>query len=551
VKGGPIDGILWIPPGVSRPEREDSFVSKIMFVVPPYNYWGVEAIGTWPPLQIAYLAGAAETAGHEARIFDAMNTEGATFDSIRAEVERHRPDVVVAWDYLPVTGAIATAMVPNALRALGIAKEVDPAIRTVFGGPFPTFRHDELLRDPERRVDFVLRGEAEETLGELLNALPGERFEGVKGLAFRRGDDVVETGLRQHLSNLDALKPAWHLLDWKLYRYHIEPYGRMASVLTSRGCMMGCSFCSHRAFWRADWRARSPEDSVAEMRMLVEKYGVEAITMIDPYPTSDRARWERLLDLLIEAKLGVMILMETRVEDIVRDADILHKYREAGIVHLYLGAEGSTDEMLVSLNKGTSVSTNAKALQLARENDLITEASFMIGYPTETPESIDRTIEVAIRLNPDVAVFPVLTPMPFTPLFEQVKDRVRVLDYSKYNLATPIIEPYAMSLEDVSVALGRCYMTFYANKLPEVLALPDGFKRRYMLSAFQEMMKSYGKYFSHLGEKMPKMHHASGVGQMPESVRKMLALVGAPEAHGAGSAGATVLPMKAGKKKAV
>jgi anaerobic magnesium-protoporphyrin IX monomethyl ester cyclase len=516
---------------VFRFEREVRFVSKILFVVPPYNYWGVEAIGSWPPLQIAYLAGAAEAAGHEARIFDAMNTEGGTFDSIRAEVERYRPDVVVAWDYLPVTGAISTAIVPNALRALGIAKDVDPSIRTIMGGPFPTFRHEELLRDRDQRVDFVLRGEAEETLAELLNALPGDRLEDVKGLAFRRGGRVVATELRQHLVNLDALKPAWHLLDWSLYRYHIAPYGRMASVLTSRGCMMGCSFCSHRAFWRGDWRARSPEDSVAEMRLLVEEYGVEAITMIDPYPTSDRARWERLLDLLIETKLGVMLLMETRVEDIVRDADILHKYREAGIVHIYLGAEGSTDEMLVSLNKGTTVSTNARALQLARENDLITEASFMIGYPTETPESIDRTIEVAIRLNPDVAVFPVLTPMPFTPLFEQVKDRVRVHDYSKYNLATPIIEPYAMSLEDVSVALGRCYMTFYAKKLPEVLALPEGFKRRYMLSAFEEMMKSYGKYFGHLGTRMPKMQHGTGGGQMPESVRKMLAEVGVTD-HG-------------------
>jgi anaerobic magnesium-protoporphyrin IX monomethyl ester cyclase len=506
-------------------------VSKILFVVPPYNYWGVEAIGTWPPLQIAYLAGAAETAGHEARIYDAMNAEGGSFESIRAEIERMRPDLVVAWDYLPVTGAISTAMVPNALRALGIAKEVDPAIRTIMGGPFPTFRYEELLRDRDRRVDFVLRGEAEQTLGELLNALPGGRLDGVKGLAFLRDDDVVATEQRPHLGDLDALKPAWHLLDWSLYRYHIAPYGRMASVLTSRGCMMGCSFCSHRAFWRADWRARSPEDSVAEMRMLVEKYGVEAITMIDPYPTSDRARWERLLDLLIEAKLGAMLLMETRVEDIVRDADILHKYREAGVIHLYLGAEGSTDEMLVSLNKGTSVSTNAKALQLARENDLITEASFMIGYPTETQESIDKTIEVAIRLNPDVAVFPVLTPMPFTPIYDQLKDRVRVHDYSKYNLATPIIEPYAMSLEDVSVALGRCYMTFYANKLPEVLALPEGFKRRYMLSAFEEMMKSYGKYFSHLGDRMPRMHHGEGGGQMPESVRRMLSVVGAGGHH--------------------
>jgi anaerobic magnesium-protoporphyrin IX monomethyl ester cyclase len=198
--------------------------------------------------------------------------------------------------------------------------------------------------------------------------------------------------------------------------------------------------------------------------------------------------------------------METRVEDVIRDEDLLPKYRQAGVIHLYLGAEGSTDEMLVTLNKGTNVGQNKKAVDLAREHDIMTEASFMIGAPTETWKSIEGTIAEAIRVNPDIAVFPVLTPMPFTPIYQQFKDRVRVTDWSKYNLATPIVEPYDMTLEEVMVALGQCYMTFYARKMPEVLRLPDGFKRRYMLSAFQEMMKGYREHFSFLGMKMPKMH---------------------------------------------
>ena len=474
-------------------------------MVPPYTSWGVDAIGTWPPLQIAYLAGAAERAGHEARIFDAMNTAGATFDDIRAEIEAFRPDVVAAYDYLPVTGAISTAVVPAAVRALGLAKEVDPAITTLLGGPFPTFKYQELLRDPSGTVDIVLRGEAEATLPELLAALAGP-LDGVRGIAFLRDDEVIVTEIRTHIGDLDAIKPAWHLLDWEAYRYRIDPPGRMASILTSRGCMMGCSFCSHRAFWRGDWRARTPEDVMEEVRLLVDRYRVESITMIDPYPTHDRARWERLLDLFIEADLGVRLLMETRAEDVVRDEDILPKYVRAGIVHMYIGAEGSTDEMLDMLNKGTDVYLNERAIRLAREHGIVTEASFMIGHPTETWDSIARTIDVAIRMNPDIAVFPVLTPMPFTPLFEEMKDRIRVHDHSKYNLATPIIEPHAMSLEEVSIALGKCYMGFYARKIPEIQALPDGFKRRYLLSACKEMMAAYGKHFSHLGAKMPTMH---------------------------------------------
>jgi anaerobic magnesium-protoporphyrin IX monomethyl ester cyclase len=502
-------------------------VSRVLFVVPPYDCWGVQVIGTWPPLQLAYLAGAAEGAGHEARLFDAMNT-GRTFDDIRAEVARWRPDVVMTFDYLPVTGAISTATVPAALRALTIAKEVDPAIVTVIGGPLPTFLYGTIFGDAANRVDYVLRGEAEETLPELLAALPAGRAHEVAGVACVRGGQVVATPLRPHVPDLDTMRPAWHLLDWDAYHYNIEPWGRMASVLTSRGCMMGCSFCSHRQFWRGDWRAREPQKVVAEIRELVEAYRVEFITLIDPYPTNDRARWEKLLDLLIEAALPVRLLMETRVEDIIRDADILPKYRRAGIIHLYLGAEGSTDEMLVSLNKGTQVSTNKRALDLAREHDIMTEASFMVGGPTETWASIEKTIDVAIRLNPDIAVFPVLTPMPFTPIHEQMKDRIRVTDWSQYNLATPIIEPYEMSLDDVRVALGRCYMSFYGHKMREVFALPDGFKRRYMLSAFKEMMKGYKAHFSFLGDRMPKIPSMAGMAAAMAGL-KIPGLPGAPE----------------------
>lgn len=480
-------------------------MSKILFVVPPYNCWGVMVIGTWPPLQLAYLGSSAEKAGYEARIYDAMNKD-RTFDDIRAEIESYRPDVVMAFDYLPVTGAISTATVPAALHALSIAKDVDPSILTMIGGPLPTFLYSDILTDPANRIDYVLRGEMEETAEELLRVVAeGAPVDDVRGIAFVRDGEVVATPMRPHIADLDPVKPAWHLLEWDAYHYNIEPWGRMASILTSRGCMMGCSFCSHRQFWRGDWRARTPEVVIEEIRELVDVYKVEFITMIDPYPTNDRQRWEHLLDLLIAEKMPVKLLMETRVEDVIRDADILSKYRDAGIIHLYIGAEGSTDEMLASFNKGTDVSMNQRAIDLARENGIMTEASFMVGSPEETWQSIDKTIEVAIRLNPDIAVFPVITPMPFTPIHEQYKDRIRVTDWSQYNLATPIVEPYAMTIDEVNQALAKCYMEFYRHKAPEVLALPDGFKRRYMLSAFKEMMAGYRDQFTALGIDMPML----------------------------------------------
>ena len=501
-------------------------MSRILFVTPPYTCWGVQTIGNWPPLQLAYLAGAALKAGHEAKIYDAMNKD-TSFEDIRAQVEAYKPDFVMSLDYLPVTGAISTATVPAALEALAVAKQVDPAIVTMIGGPHPTFMYEEILRDEANHADFVIRGEAEATLVELMAAAKGGSPEDVKGIAFLKDGEVVAAPMRQHIEDLDTLEVAWHLLDWDDYHYNIEPWGRMASVLTSRGCMMGCAFCSQRLFWRGDWRARDPKKVIDEMQHLVDEYKVEFITLIDAYPTHDRDRWEQILDLLIEAKLPVHLLIETRVEDIIRDADILPKYHDAGIIHVYLGAETSTDEMLNSLNKGTTIDQNKQAVDLLKANDIMIEASFMIGFPNETQDSIRATIAAAVALNPDIAVFPVITPMPFTPLWDEMHDRIRVWDYSKYNLVEPIIEPYAMTLEEVSLALGRCYMTFYAAKMKEIIALPDGFKRRYMLSAMKQMMRDYGEHFDFLGLGMARMAQVMGLG-VPKEMAEALKAPNAP-----------------------
>jgi anaerobic magnesium-protoporphyrin IX monomethyl ester cyclase len=95
--------------------------------------------------------------------------------------------------------------------------------------------------------------------------------------------------------------------------------------------------------------------------------------------------------------------------------------------------------------------------------------------------------------------------MPFTPIHKEMKDRIRVTDYSQYNLVTPIIEPYEMTMEEVTKALGLCYMQFYTNKMPEIAGLEDGFKRRYMMSAFVQMMKDHGSNFAFEGADMDKM----------------------------------------------
>lgn len=480
---------------------------KILFVTAPYHCWGVQVVGAWPPLHLVYLAGAVRGAGVEPKIYDAMN-KSHSYDEIRAEIERFKPDYVLTYDYLPVTGAISTAALPDSIAILKLAKEIDPAIVTLLGGPHPTFLPAEVLEAEENVVDYILVGEGELTLRALLVALQGgtpDAAKQVKGIAYRDQGKTIVNGRREQISDLDELKPAWDLLEWDLYNYWVHPGGRMASILSSRGCEMNCSFCSQRLFWRGSWRAREPEQVIEEIRLLHDKHQVKVFTLIDAYPTRDRRRWEHFLDLLIEEDLGLLLLMETRVEDIVRDKDILDKYRKAGVIHIYMGAESGDDDVLSSLNKGIEMKTTKEALELLNKAGIVTEASFMIGFPEETWESVQKTIEAAIYLNPDVAVFPIVTPWPYTPMYKEMKDRIRVFDYSKYNLVTPIIEPLQMSLEEVTQALAKCYMEFYSHKMQEIFGLEDGFKKDYLMSAMRLMMKEQCSAFRMTGMKMPDL----------------------------------------------
>lgn len=475
---------------------------KILFVTAPYHTGGIQVAGNWPPLYMAYLAGAARESGAEARIYDAM-TKYHSYPEIKEEIERYRPDYVMTMDYQPVTGTISTGPVPAALGVLKAAKEADPSIVTIISGTHPTFMYEEML-NTEPDIDLIILGEGELSLKNILSADSLTEAKKAKGIAYRDKGGIAVTMREDHIKDLDTLRPAWDLLDWNDYVYHVEPGGRLASVLTSRGCDMGCSFCSQRVFWKEEWRGRDPEKVVEEIAYLHDKYDIKFFTVIDPYPTKDRKRWERILDLLIEKRLGAYFLLETRVDDIVRDRDILHKYKEAGFVHIYIGAESAEKEVLDILNKGISMEQAKEGLDSLREAGIISESSFMVGFLHDTRESIDRTLELAKYLNPDIAVFPIVTPWPYTPLYEQMKDRIRVFDYSKYDLLHPIAEPYNMTIQEVDEAVGRCYQGFYSGKIPEILALKDEFKNNYLLSAFKLMMKDFASTFK---DKNIEMRH--------------------------------------------
>jgi anaerobic magnesium-protoporphyrin IX monomethyl ester cyclase len=471
----PLDDLLRKVMGIAEMHK------KILFVTPPYHCGVVEVAGRWIPLNFVYLAGAARQAGVTAEIYDAM-----TKDHGYPEIEKRFRESGA--DYVASTAITST--INDAVKTLELAKKVNPRTVTILGGVHPTFCYEEVLGSSDA-VDYIVCGEGETTIRQLLAALEaGEDPAGVPGVAFRRDGSVVKTPKRCFMESIDDLPAAWDLLEWQDYKYFVIPNSRLGAISTSRGCDHDCIFCSQQKFWEKSWRARDPQKVVDEIACLHATYGVNVFLITDEYPTSNRERWETFLDLLIARELPVYLLMETRTPDIVRDRDIMWKYRKAGVVHIYIGIEATDQETLDFIKKELDVTEGKLALDIIHEHGIITETSFVLGFPNETKKSIERTLKLAQYYNPDNAHFLAITPWPYADMYDEVKQYIRVHDYSRYNLIDPIIEPKRMSMLQVDVAIVDCYRRFYMNKITEVMTMKDEFRRGYLMRAMKLIMGS-------------------------------------------------------------
>jgi anaerobic magnesium-protoporphyrin IX monomethyl ester cyclase len=470
-------------PGVHPTQARDLAVParerrRVLLVTPDYHCGMVESAGVWMPLGLAYLAGSLRRAGFEPQIYDAMS-RGDDGPAIARRIAAEQPDVVAT--------TACTSTIAAALEVLRAARREAPEALTVIGGVHPTFMAAEVLDDPA--VDVVVRGEGEHALVELLLALRADvEPRVVRGISYRRDGGVFDTPSRPLETDLDGLPIDWDLLDWPLYHYRTKPGSRLAITSWARGCTEACTFCSQQKLWQRSWRARDIDAVVAEARLLRDRFGVDTLEVADEEPTRDRARWEAILDRLIAEDLGIELLVETRADDVVRDADIIDKYRAAGVLHVYVGVESVRQDRLDAMRKNISVEQSRRAIALLNDAGIITETSFLLGFPDDTPETVEETVRLSFEYDPDLAFFLAATPWPYADWWPQVADRVEVTDYSRYNLINPIIKPDAMTRDELSRLMSAAFMRFYREKMSRLHELaPD--KRTYLMRVAKLLME--------------------------------------------------------------
>lgn len=456
---------------------------RILMIQPNYHCGGAEIAGNWPPSWAAYIGGALKAAGYQnVKFIDAMAADMP--DDVLGEIiERNQPDVVLA--------TAITPMIYKAQDTLKIVKEKRPQAKTLLGGIHPTFMYSQVLGEAPW-IDYIVRGEGEEIIVNLMDAIAAgsdlKDRRNIQGIAYLEDEQVVATPAHPPIEDLDNLTPDWSLLEWDRYIY-IPMNVRVAVPNFARGCPFTCRFCSQWKFWRS-YRVRSPKKFADEIETLVKDYNVGFYILADEEPTINRDKFIAMCQEMIDRKLPIHWGINTRVTDILRDAHLLPFFRKAGLMHVSLGTEASTQMNLNRFRKETTVEQNKKAIDMLKDNGIVAEAQFIMGLENETPETIEETFKLALYWNPDMVNWNMYTPWPFSELFEELGDKVHVRDYSKYNFVTPIMQPDAMEREDVLKGVLRSYGRFYMRKsFLDYPFIKDSFKRKYMLGCLKAFIK--------------------------------------------------------------
>jgi len=422
---------------------------KVTLVNPPYPR-SAHQHPPFIPLSLGYLGAICEKNGYEVRVIDCQG-ERLDHEGFRRELGKADTDIV------GITSATLTYK--SALKVAKISKEVFPDCITLLGGCHATFWDVNALNECPS-LDIIVRKEGEVTFLELLRKLKSkEKLDDVQGITFRKGDRIIRNEDRPYIENLDDLPfPAHHLFNLKSY---VKVGKLIIPVMTSRGCVYWCDFCTAVRMFGRKYRMRSPKNVVDEIEYVYTTFGVDQFTFYDDAFTVDPMRTEAICDEIIRRKLPIQWDCETRVDMV--NKPLLEKMRRAGCIAVWFGVESGCQMIIDKMHKKFTIEQTRKAFKTAHEVGLMTVASVILGFPGETEETAWETINFIKSLDPADVGFYIATPYPGTPLYDLVKEKgwLKTEDFDKYDTATPVFETPYLSMEKLKEIRFKAYQQFY------------------------------------------------------------------------------------------
>lgn len=401
------------------------------------------AQGVLPPLDFAYAASVIEKNGFLAEIIDAPAIRLGVREVLQ-HISEEKADLIVM-------NTTPTSF-KNDLKIIDLIKGKSRDALLCLTGTFVSILPEIALSDS--KVDLVISNEIEYTVLDLAKALTHTKgFEGVNGIVYRRNGEIIKTPDRPLIMNLDELPfPAYHLMpvDRYCHNWFSEKDKPFMTLLASRGCPYGCIYCPYPIGYGKVWRGRSVQNVLEEIQLLTDNFHVKSILFRDQVFTFDMKRTAEICEGIIDRGIDVAWRCETRVDKLTRK--LMAVMKEAGCVGLHLGVESGDPKVLSRFGKpGVKIDTIKRVFADADELGIETGAFFMIGLPGETKQSVWKSFELMMELNPDIVSFGVVTPYPGTELCKLAKEKRWILtnDWTRYTGFDVIMRTDCLSREDI------------------------------------------------------------------------------------------------------
>lgn len=378
----------------------------------------------YAPLGTLYAAAYARDNTYDVAVYDTMFSSSP--QEITTAIEKSQPDFFVIYDdgFNYLTKMCLSNMREAAFEMISIAKQHGCVV--VISSSDSTDRYEMYL---EKGADFIMLGEAELTLVELLNNLSADNntYELIPGIAYKKNDAVVKTAKRNILRDLDSLPfPAWDLIDINPYKNLWQKSSGYFSINmgTTRGCPFKCNWCA-KPIYGNRYNSRSPEKVVEELIVLKQKYAFGHVWFCDDIFGLKPGWVHRFADLVQEKNLRFRFKIQARA-DLLLQEDYVADLARAGCEEIWMGAESGSQKVLDAMDKGTTIDQIRESTRLIKKFGM--EPCFFIqfGYPGETKEDIHKTIKMINTLLPAYIGISVSYPLPGTKFYENVKNDLKL-----------------------------------------------------------------------------------------------------------------------------
>lgn len=387
-----------------------------ILLINPYHYYasGINEATKYPPIGLIYIAAVLEKHGHKPYVIDA-NMMALKNEKIIEKISSFNPEMIGI-----------SANIINSRAAIELCYEIRKRfkkIKIVCGGTMPTTLPGKFLKFS----DIVVRGEGEKTMLELVNRKPLSKIDGI---SYKINNRIVHTKSRKLLSEKELNElpfPAYNLMepDIRLYKSRARKTPSIP-IITSRGCPFNCIFCNKNIFGHA-FRARYPENVIKEIDWLVHNYGARQIDILDDNFTLDLDRAEKICDLIIKKSYRIFINCQNGIRADRITNKLAYKMKKAGVFKVGMGIESGNLYIQKKIRKNLKLKDVERAITLFKKHKILVHGLFMLGLPGDNPDTMQDTVDFALKADPNIAIFNITIPFPGTDLYIYVEKNGRFL----------------------------------------------------------------------------------------------------------------------------